>query len=180
MAEWDFPVTWRVGDTLDAATLNARIRDPNIVLLRRPLTAVHNSADQTSTNAVDLTVSFDTIDNDDDGMVVTALPATRFVAQRSGTYQFWFNVTVLGNGTTGQSLNTSVWINGDVNQRRWDCYTGLTATTGKQYCRSTTGMLFLAAGEYLTAQLYQNSAAVTTVKALNGTPSFKLLWLGIS
>ena len=180
MAEWLYPETWAVGDNMDANTLNRRIRDQFGILLRRPLLVAHNSADQAVSTSSDTAISFDTIDNDDDGMAITGTPATKFYVQRDGAYQFWLNVTMVGNGVGGTIFQTSVWINGTTAGRRWDMQATTTNINGKIYAHSQSGTVFMSAGEYLSAMSYQTTGANITLQASNNSPRLALMWLGVS
>ena len=112
MDGWKYPESWKVGDKLDAATLNTRIRDQNIVLLKRPLTVAHSSVDQTSPITSWHAVTFNTIDNDDDGMSQEVLPTTNFYAQRPGIYQVWANVDYRTPGGAN-TYALALWLNGN-------------------------------------------------------------------
>lgn len=184
MVEWNYPETWQVGDKLDQVTLNRRISDQNALLLRRPLLVAHNSGSTTLSNAGDAALSFDTIDQDDDGMCLTGTPATCFWAQRNGTYQIWLNISGNGNGTACPTWRTGLLLNGvapgSQANRRWDVITGFPTTNGRAFYHSLTGTVFLSAGEYISVALYQNSGASMTLPATNNTPRLVIMWWGIT
>jgi hypothetical protein len=175
--DWAYPETWNVGDRLDAETMNRRVRDQNTILLRRPMLVAHTTASQTVATAVDTMLSWNTIDEDDDGWAAAGTPATRFYCQRDGTYQFWLNVTGQGNGVSGTTFQTSFWIN-DI--RRWDVQTTFTPTSGKQFAHSTTGLIALVAGDNIKCGAWQNTTANVTVPVVANSPRFAIMWLGIT
>jgi len=176
--DWLPPETWQVGDTLDAATLNRRIRDQFTVLLRRPLTVLTASASQTVATGTNTTITWDVITQDDDNMAMSGTPVSNIYAQREGTYQFWYNITFNSNGSTVNTLQTSVWLSNNSTTRRWDYQAR--AASSIESCRSVTGTMFLQSGEFFTAHAFQNSGANMTTRVANGTPSLIVMWQGIS
>ena len=178
MDQWDFPATWKVGDTLNADTLNSRIRDQNNLLLTRPLTVATMSANQTvpvagSGNHV---VTWDTIVQDDDGMVLESTPMSNFYAQRAGTYQFWLNVGFNGLAAADTVMGC-VTLNGT--DRRWENQYRMEAFSGTFYPISTTGIVSMKIGEFLQFQTWQSSASTVTMPgATNNTPRACIMWQG--
>ena len=175
--DWLPPETWQVGDTLDAATMNKRIRDQMTTLLRRPLTVLTNSATQSIANGTNTTITWDTITQDDDGMAMSGTPVSNIYAQREGTYQFWFNLTMASNGAASPTLLSSIWISNSSTLRRWDHQSKTPATADQVRCSS--GTIFLNAGEYFTAHVYQDSGSAMNTKIISNTPSLIVMWLGV-
>ena len=180
MPVWNYPATWHVGDTLNAANLNTRIGDQNTVLLRRPLTVAHMSG------AVSITTSghgntnlmFDVVDQDDDGMVIQTLPTSDFYVQRAGTYQIWLNVTFSGPATATDCMS-GIMLN-NVNTR-WQVQGRIPGFAGTGFSHSISGMLFLNVGEIITPQVWNGSATVNlNTQAVNNTPRIQIMWLGVS
>ena len=175
--DWQYPETWSVGDNLDAETLNRRVRDQNTILLRRPMLIAHASADASQAGG-SVTMSWDTIDKDTDGMVITDTPATTFYIQRDGTYAMFLTVTMAGNGSSCPTMLAGLNVNGST--RRWDEISGMSSTSGQQLIFCSQGMIFMSAGEYVQAWTYHNSASSETIKAVNNTPRLVIMWLGAS
>jgi len=179
MDTWTYPTTWKVGDTLDADTLNARIRDQNKILLKRPLTVMTMSADQTVpvSGSGNYVLQWDTIVNDDDGMVIEDTPMSDFYAHRAGTYQVWLNV-----GFNGLSAADTVMACATVNgsARRWDNQYRMEAFSGVFFPLSTSGLIFLKVGEFIEFQAWNGSGSstVTIPGGLNNTPRAAIMWLG--
>lgn len=178
--DWLYPETWQVGDTLDANTLNRRVRDQNTVLLRRPMFIAHSASAQTIATATDTVISFDTIDVDDDGMAMAGAPVTNITVQREGAYQFWLNTSNGMTAATPTNLQTSIWISNATGSRRWDLQARGWGVASWSYCHSQSGLLFLNVGEYFTCHTYQDSGGNTTMAAENNTPRIVVMWLGIT
>lgn len=176
--DWLPPETWQVGDTLNAETLNRRIRDQMTILLRRPLTVLTNAAPQVITSGTNTTLTWDTITQDDDGMAMSGVPVSNIYAQREGTYQIWFNVTFASNGTAPNTLQSSIWLNNVAGTRRWDYQSKGSSTI--DHCRCSSGTVFLNAGEFFTAHAYQDTGANMSTKIISGTPTLAVMWLGVS
>lgn len=180
MRDWQYPETWQVGDSLDAETLNRRIRDQHDILLRRPLTVVHSTADQSLPDSTDVMLSFNTIDQDDDGMCVTATPVSEFYVQRDGTYQIWHSTMALGNGIAGTCWDSAIWVSGTTSARRWDLESTFTNVSNKEFCHAITGTIYMVAGEYIYVTAWQNTGGTVTLQAALNTPRIAIMWLGIS
>jgi hypothetical protein len=176
--DWIPPETWHVGDDLDAATLNRRVRDQMTILLQRPLTVLTNSATQSITTNTNTAITWDTITQDDDGMAMSGTPVTNIYAQREGTYQVWLNVTFASNGTAPNLLQSSIWLNNASATRRWDFQSKGSGSV--DYVRCSTGTFFLNAGEFFTAHTFQDSGSNMLTKIISNTPSLIVMWLGIS
>lgn len=180
MQIFEDPQTWRVGDTLNAATLNERVRDQNAVLLRRPLTQAHSSVSQSipHTSGV-FPMTFDTIDNDDDGMVISTTPVSDFYVQRAGTYQVWLNVTAstlaaASDFTTGLLLDTA-----GVAVSRWVVATRFPGFSGQAFSHALTATLFLSVGETITPFCSNDNATTAVVIPFtNNTPTIQIMWMG--
>lgn len=180
MPVWNYPATWHVGDTLNAANLNTRLGDQNTVLLRRPLTVAHVSTGSSivTSGHGNTNLLFDVIDQDDDGMAIQTLPTSDFYVQRAGTYQIWLNVTFNGPAAA-QDCMTGIMLNGG--NTRWQIQGRIPGFSGADFCHSISGMLFLNVGEYITPQVWNGSATVTLgVKNNNNTPRIQIMWLGVS
>jgi|SoimicMinimDraft_4_1059732.scaffolds.fasta_scaffold77238_2 hypothetical protein len=176
--DWLPPETWQVGDSMNAATLNRRIRDQMTILLRRPLTVLTNSAAQVIATGTNTVITWDTITQDDDGMGMSGVPVSNIYAQREGTYQFWFNITFASNGTAPNTLQSSIWLNNNSATRRWDYQSKGSSAT--DHVRCSSGSVFLNAGEYFTAHVFQDTGANMSTKVISGTPSLAVMWLGVS
>lgn len=179
MDGWKYPESWKVGDKLDAATLNSRIRDQNIVLLRRPLLVAHSSVNQSSPISSWHAVTFDTIDQDDDGMVQETTPTTNFYAQRPGIYQVWANVDYRTPG--GANTNAlAIWLNGDssfILYRQQKRYGGFGATI--DFAHSLEGIVALGVGDYIQLNSWNGSGVdILTLQAINNCPRICIMWLG--
>lgn len=177
---WTYPPTWKVGETLNAANLNTRIRDQNTVLLRRPLTAAHSTTTLSipTSGHGNTNLTFDTIDQDDDGMVVQTTPVTDFYIQRAGTYQVWLNVTFSAPATATDCMSGLL-----LNQTntRWQIQGRIPGFAGTGFSHSLSATLFLSVGEVITAQVWNGSATATLgTQAVNNTPSIQIMWLGVS
>jgi len=179
MDGWKYPESWKVGDKLDAATLNTRIRDQNIVLLKRPLTVAHSSVDQTSPITSWHAVTFNTIDNDDDGMSQEVLPTTNFYAQRPGIYQVWANVDYRTPGGAN-TYALALWLNGNssfILYRQQKRYGGFGATI--DFAHSLSGIVALGVGDYIQLNSWNGSGVdILTLSALNNCPRICIMWLG--
>lgn len=177
---WTYPPTWKVGDTLNAANLNTRIRDQNTVLLRRPLTVAHASANSTIkvSGSGNTNLSFDTIDQDDDGMVIQTLPTTDFYVQRAGTYQIWFNVTFATLSTATDCMSGLLINNANT---RWQVQGRIPGFSGTGFSHSFSAVMFFSVGEIITPQVWNGNATTTmTCAAVNNTPRIQIMWLGVS
>lgn len=176
---WSYPATWKVGDTLNASNLNTRIRDQNTVLLRRPLTVAHVSANFSIkvAGSGNTNVSFDTVDQDDDGMVIQTLPTTDFYVQRAGTYQVWWNVTFASQAAATDCM-AGLLINGTAT--RWQVQGRIPGFNGTGFSHSLSATMFLAVGETITPQVWNGSATTMTCQAVNNTPRIEIMWLGVS
>lgn len=180
MNVWSYPSTWHVGDTLNAATMNARIRDQNTILLRRPLTVAHVSSNFNIkvSGSGNTNVSFDVVDQDDDGMVIQTLPTTDFYVQRAGTYQIWFNVT-FGTLSAATDCMSGLLINGA--NTRWQVQGRIPGFNGTGFSHSLSAMIFLSEGETITPQVWNgNATTVMACQAVNNTPRIQIMWLGVS
>jgi hypothetical protein len=175
LPEWQYPVTWAVGDSLNAATLNSRVRDQNILLLRRPLFAAHIASAVTAASGTTV-LTWDTVDIDDDGMCASGAPASELYVMRDGTYSFWLTVTGTGNGSACPTFYAGLILNGTL--RKWGTATGMTAVSGVKYTQQATGTLLLSAGDTFHAWVNQNSGANMTLPALDNTPRLVVMWLG--
>ena len=178
MDDWTYPATWKVGDTLDADTLNTRIRDPNGIILRRPLTVATSTSNQTmpTSGHGNTVVTFNNIIQDDDGMVLQNTPMSDFYAQRTGTYQVWYNlgVNALAAAT---SVMTAIAVNGSA--LLWENQVRIEAFSGTFFSISTSGLVYCTAGEYIEFQAWNGSATTTmTIAAVNNTPRIAIMWLG--
>jgi hypothetical protein len=176
--DWLPPETWQVGDTLNAETMNRRIRDQMTILLRRPLTILTNSATQSIAAGTNTVLTWDTITQDDDGMAMSGTPVSNIYAQREGTYQIWFNLTFAFNGTAPNTLQSSFWLNNNAATRRWDYQSK--GSSAIDHCRCSSGTVFLNAGEFFTAHVYQDTASAMSTRIANGTPTLAVMWLGVS
>jgi hypothetical protein len=180
MQVWSYPTTWKVGDTLNAANMNTRIGDQNTVLLRRPLLVAHNSiagpaikvAGSGNTN-----LSFDTVDQDDDGMVIQTLPTTDFYVQRAGTYQVWLNVTFSGPAAATDCMSGFCLNNGPF---RWQVQGRIPGFSGTGFSHSISGTMFLNVGEIITPQVWNGAAVTLNMQAVNNTPRVQIMWLGVT
>lgn len=183
MPEWIYPETWQVGDDLNADTLNRRVRDQNITLLRRPMLVARMTASQSLVQSTNQPLTWNTIDVDDDGMALdnTGGVYTDFYAQREGTYQVWLNVGMQGNGSGGGEWQTSIWLNGSTT-RRWDLQSGTVTTSGKLWYHSQTGIVSVGQGETITARTFASAGTtnITIPGSSNGTPRLVIMWLGIT
>jgi hypothetical protein len=172
--DWVTPATWQVGDTIDAATWITRVYNPISLLLRRPIMVAHNSADQTVSAGGSINVSFDTVDNDDDGIIVSGLPATSFVFQRSGAYHIWWSLPFMGSGSAGASCKSQVNINGAFAYSRESQVVG-TSTSSDQW-RGGQGEISVFAGDVLTLQGFNATASIITIKAAFNAPRLVIMW----
>lgn len=113
LQDWPQPETWHVGDKVTAALWTERVYEPLGLLLRRPLTIMRRTTNFTCTgNTGSQPLSFDTVDIDDDGMVITTTPTDTIYAQRSGVYGISFAATLTGNTQTGNAIGVRVAVNG--------------------------------------------------------------------
>ena len=179
MDGWTYPESWKVGDSLDADTLNSRIRDQNIVLLRRPLLVAHSSANQTNATNSWHSVTFDTIDQDDDGMVLDDTPVTDFYAQRTGIYQVWANVDYR-NPAGANTYSLALWLNGDssfILYRQQKRMGGFSSTT--DFGHSLNGIVALGVGDYIQLRSWNGSGTdVLNLTATNNCPRICIMWVG--
>ena len=181
MDNWNYPETWKVGDTLDADTLNRRIRDQNKVLLRRPLTVATHSSDQNvpTSGHGNYPIQFDTIIQDDDGMVLEDTPVTDFYAQREGCYQVWANVEYINpSGAATHMLSLS--INGTTLRYRMQHRMGGWGTAASDaFANSVSGIIYLNVGEFLQVQAWSSlTASNLVIKSANNCPRVAMMWLG--
>src|SRR6266705_6138756 len=104
LQDWPQPETWHAGDEINAALWTERVYEPLGLLLRRPLTIMRRTTTFTAVgNTGSQAISFDTVDLDDDGMVITATPTDKIYAQRAGVYALHFAATITGNTQTGNA-----------------------------------------------------------------------------
>lgn len=180
MPDWTFAPTWQVGDKLNADTLNTRIAEPNTLLLRRPLTILHSSVNLSIANNSTTLVAFDTIDQDDDNMVVTDLPANTFAIQRHGVYQIWFAGTYLSNGTAGD-IDCNIIIDGLTASRRWDvCARFYGSPAGTVVTKNMVGTIILNEGQTISITHWQDTGSAVTVSAQENTPRVAIMWEGLT
>jgi hypothetical protein len=180
MPDWTFAATWQVGDELNADNLNSRIMEPNTLLLRRPLTVLHSSVNLTIANNTTTLVSFDTIDQDDDGMVVTGLPANTFAIQRHGVYQIWFAGTYLSNAAAGD-IDCNMIIDGVTASRRWDVCARMFGTPANTVVtKNMVGTIILNEGQTISITHWQDTGASMTVSAQENTPRVAIFWEGLT
>lgn len=175
MDVWNYPETWKVGDTLNADTLNSRLRDQNNILLRRPLTVATMSATQTWGSG-NLTMGWDTIVQDDDGMVLgDASPTTLFYAQRQGTYRIWCTVSITTLSTAQVVALTAVF-NG-VTLYQNECR--MEARSGLPFMMNVSGLVTMSPGESLKMLAWNGLGTSTlTLQTANNAPSLAIMWLG--
>jgi hypothetical protein len=172
---WQYPSTWKVGDKLDADTLNDRVRDKNNLLLRKPLTFATMSASQ-AWGSGNLTLGWDTIVQDDDGMVLgDASPTTQFYAQRTGTYRFWCAIAVTSLATA-QGVALTTLVNGvTVFQNAYR----MEARSGLPFMLNNTGLLTMSAGESLKMFAFNALGTSTlTITPANNSPYVAFMWMG--
>lgn len=182
--DWKYPETWQVGDTLDAATLNSRIRDQNSILLRKPLTVARRTTNHTLTSGGVWAVQWDTLDIDDDGMDVQGAVAggtlDTFYIQRDGTYQVWYTACFAGNTFSGD-IDINCYIDSSVTYRRWDSQARMCTNNAQWYFRSVCGTMFLKVGENLQFTAWQDTGHDMTFRCpAFGCPRVAILWLGIT
>ena len=176
---WSYPTTWKVGDTLNAANLNSRLRDQNTILLRRPLTVAHVSANFSIkvAGSGNTNVLFDTVDQDDDGMIIQTLPTSDFYVQRAGTYQIWWNVSYATQAGANDAMS-GLLIDNTVT--RWQVQGRLPGFNGTAFSHSMSCTLFLSVGQIITPQVWNGSASTLTCLATNNTPRIQIMWLGVN
>lgn len=175
MDVFNLPDTWKVGDTLNADTLNTRIRDQNNILLRRPLTVATMSTTQ-SWGSGNLTLGWDTIVQDDDGMVLgDASPTTQFFAQRAGSYRFWCSIGITPLATQ-QGVALTALVNGvTIFQNTYR----MEARTTLPMFLNCTGLVSMSPGETFKMFAFNSLGTSTlTIQNTNNTPSIAIMWLG--
>jgi hypothetical protein len=122
-------------------------------------------------------VNFDTIEKDDDGMVMQTGTVTDFYAQRAGTYRVWFNVQ-LGTPSTATSCMAGFLVNGT--DQRWQVQRRFPGWNGLGLPTSIAATFFMNVGEYITPQVWNGGASTVNLVASNKTPRLCIMWLGIT
>lgn len=169
------PETWRVGDTIDAETWERRVHDPLRFMLRRPLLVARRTTNLTVTASTgQQSLPFDTVDQDDDGMVTTDLPTSIFYAQRSGIYSLWFSAPFIGNGANGRTVGVRALVNGNNYQTRETVTVG--TTVGQDHFRAATGDVVLTEGDSIEIVCANFLTTNITVQAIFNAPRVCILY----
>lgn len=179
MDVWNYPTTWRVGDVLSADNLNTRLRDQNNLLLRRPLTFATMSVSQNMPTASNTTLGWDTIVQDDDGMVVgDAATTTTFYAQRYGAYRFWCGIAI----TTTAAIQVVALTTQINNTTYFQNFNRMEARSGLPYMLNDTGIVTMSPGETFQMLAWNGLAtsALTIPAFNNNVPYIAIMWLGAS
>lgn len=176
LQDWPQPETWRVGDTIDAATWTRRVYEPLGLLLRRPITVLRrtttfSAAGNTGSNPI----TFDTVDIDDDGMVIDALPQSTIYTQRSGIFGISYTAPITGNGAaTGNAVGVRILVNGSNLSTRQSVSVG--TTVGQDEFKSLSCDLALNEGDAIQMCINNFNAAAVTVAATLLSPRVVVMW----
>jgi len=175
LPDWEDPATWAVGDNINAALWTSRVYNPVSLLLRRPLMVARRTTSLTvpsGGSVVDL--ACDTIDADDDGMVTTDLPAAKFYAQRSGSFNIFAAVPWTANGSSGRSYRLSCYINSVQTLLRQtnSCRT----SSGADSFRGLSGGVNLIEGDEIWFNVSNFTAASSTIPAQFNAPRIVIFW----
>jgi hypothetical protein len=170
---------WTNGvDALDSTNLHAYLRDPFRFLMRRPAALLRRVTPQTIPNNTwtSLTWTVEDLDDDPDGVGghSTTTAPSRYTARYSGWYLCSGNV---------------VWAASTVGRRQARWSKNGAPVDGSEFILPPTsaaeggGLLrtmpiYLAEGDYLEAQVSQNSGGNLDVSAVNSvvTPTLSIVW----
>jgi hypothetical protein len=178
MIDWESIETWNTGDTIDADTWTRRWVEPMSLLLRKPLTVVRRTSVQAVASGINYTnsISFDTIDLDDDGMVTTSSPFTQLFAQRAGVYDIFVSAPFVGNGENSQHiLGVRIDINGTAMRER-SCHivSGASADMAKALDFSCK----LDEGDEITVKVRNATSASINIQPYYNAPRLCVMWRG--
>lgn len=164
MAEAPFQKVWQVGEAVTAADLNANIRDGyNFALKTKPAARVSNTAGQVINSATwtvaqaGTTEAFDITDN-------TRSTADRMDIVVPGLYLCTANVAFEGDSATGGRA-VRLTKNGTAINGIAAC---AAAPINEITALGITRLIYLAKGDILRVECYQDSGAGCGINVLNG------------
>ena len=150
LGTWESPATWAVGDPVNADTWTERVYNPLSLLLRRPLTVATQSADTTvGTATSDNIFTFDTLVQDDDGMMIddSASTFSEFYAQRDGLFAVYMSAPFVSNTAVNKSCKVAIWVNSSTTFAREGPV--IHPTSGRYDWRAVNGNVSLTEGDYV-------------------------------
>ena len=136
-----------------------------------PTVRTYNSADETIADSTFTTLTFDTNRYDTAGMHSTSTNTPRLTAPISGVYAVTANVRWTANATGFRDLDFEKGPNFEGGSQ----ITAASASVDAP--QSVTTQLRLAAGDYLTVDVYQTSGGDLAVPSSADTPAFEMTWI---
>jgi hypothetical protein len=174
MIDWTAPETWNVGDYINADNWQRRWYTPMSLMLRRPVTEVTRSTDYSCPNGGSNVFSFDTVVQDDDGMVLSGTPNI-FYAKRTGVFTVYFAATFSGNGDTISSVGVRIRLNGSTLAFARQA-TVNNGSVGTDCFRSMAGDITMSEGDYVECLLSNYLSHSITVTAQFNAPRMVIFW----
>lgn len=173
--------TWVAGEVLTAANLNSNVRDAgNFWLTNKPVCEARQATPQSIANSSWVSVTFDTNDYNNDSMHSTTTNTTRFTATTAGRYMFTAQCNFAANNTGARALKFAITrvagvglVSGAINK------VGQIAVPGSSLDISlcTTMVVYMAATDYVEAQVWQSSGGALNLASGDGQPRFQCLWV---
>lgn len=176
MPEAKFQKTWKVGDPVIAADLNAYIRDGyNYPLKDRPAARAIGLASTTVTTGLPWnTVNFALVDEQFDITDNTFSVANRFDCVVPGLYLVTGSVSLLNNTTGGRAIRFSINGTGQIGIKSCQA----TPAGGIPTALTLTRLLYLAKADILRLEAFQNSGVSINTNTANGEiPSLQVLFM---
>jgi hypothetical protein len=178
MIDWEALETWNVGDTIDADTWTRRWVNPMSLLLRKPLTVIRRTSAQAVASGINYTnyISFDTIDQDDDGMCLAGTPVTSIFAMRSWLYDIFAAAPYVSNGqNVTDILGIRVEVNGtSYRERSAHCISPASGDLAK----SLDFSMKLDEGDEIRVAVRNATAASINIQPYYNAPRLCVMWRG--
>lgn len=167
--------TWVAGELVDAADMNAYLRD-NMKWLStdKPMYRGYNDADLTMTAATFTPLQMNQERFDNAGMHDTVTNNTRVTVPSGGAGKYLFGGHVEGNGAGDNLEAMRLIVNGSVSFAE----RGNETATGNNRGASVSGFYALVVADYVTCDVYSDGADVMGATG-NNSPECWALWLGI-
>lgn len=146
------PRTFQPNEIETGANFNS-LRDGLLFLLNPPEAVVYQTTVQTLTTGTPAMVSFDTTSVDTYGGHSNVTNNSRYTGQVPGWY--WVDGTVAFNNIAGGNRLLQIFKNGSVVPQY--AYAGPAGSTNIFTTINCSGLVFLAAGDYLEIQAFQDS-----------------------
>lgn len=171
------PKTWTAGEVVTAALMNEQIRDnESAIVTAHPLVVpsarVYNNAAQNINHNTWTTVAFNAERWDTDTIHDNSTNNSRLTCTTAGIYVINVNI-VWSDADTDGARGIKILLNGATELAR-DQRPGLNGGYA-----SLTTVYSLAATDYVTVQVYQNSnSTIALLSGANYSPEFSITYIG--